>query len=137
MGFLDKLFKKNQPPVGHAYSPSGSEPAPDYDTDADAELVIADLFDVGGRGVVVVGLVNGGAFKRGDKVIIRTSGGDIESAITGIEVDRRQCDIAPPDTGVGLLLRGVKRGQINVDDVVRKRTSKTTPRSVGVVDAPK
>jgi len=77
-------------------------------------MPVEDVLSISGRGTVVTGRVEQGTIKVGDEISIVGGKPIAKIPITGIEMFRRQMDVALAGDNVGLLLRGVKR-----EDVVR------------------
>lgn len=87
-------------------------------------LVVTDTFHISGRGVVVMGEVEGAAIEVGQQIRMRTRDGSVQTVIiSSIEFMRRRLQRAEPGQSVGLLLRGVQsrdlRGAIleGLDDI--------------------
>lgn len=72
---------------------------------------IEDVFTISGRGTVVTGEVLSGTFALNDTVTISETGQ--QTQITGIEMFRKQCDIAQTGDKVGIVLRGVSRDDVS------------------------
>ena len=105
-------------PTGQSaeYDYKGGEP-----TGAKFELRVEDVFSITGRGTVVTGKTALGPIKKGDTVAIVREGNQVmETRIKAIEQFRKVLDYADPDTNVGLLLDGVKREEVQRDDLIVK-----------------
>ena len=89
-------------------------PAPERDTDKPFLLAIEDVLTITGRGTVVTGRVERGTVKMGEEVEIVGIKDTKKTVITGIEMFRKQLDMAQAGDNAGILLRGVSR-----DEVVR------------------
>ena len=74
-------------------------------------FTIEDVFTISGRGTVVTGEVLSGTFALNDTVTISETGQ--QTQITGIEMFRKQCDIAQTGDKVGIVLRGVSRDDVS------------------------
>lgn len=72
---------------------------------------IEDVFTISGRGTVVTGEVLSGTFALNDTVTISETGQ--QTQITGIEMFRKQCDIAQTGDKAGIVLRGVSRDDVS------------------------
>jgi elongation factor Tu len=67
------------------------------------------------RGVVATGRVEGGTLRVGDTVQIN---GTLESRVDGIEVFRKSIDEAKADDNIGVLFKGVEKGQLDRGSVL-------------------
>lgn len=123
MGFLDFLFKKEER-IGGDYSENNTINENDSidleSIDGDFLMVIEDTFTITGRGTVVTGTIASGTIHVGDKVKIRhVATGEVSATtVTGVEMFRRILDTASVGENVGLLLRGVKRDELERGDVL-------------------
>ena len=83
------------------------------------EMTISDVFAVSGRGTVVTGRVSRGTVSQGDRVLIRGHGGRVlETRIGGIESFRKARRSAGEGDVVGLLLKGVRKDQVEPGDIL-------------------
>lgn len=87
---------------------------------SNARLLIEDVFVIGGRGTVVTGMIAAGRFCVGDVVSIVSQGQEIDTIVTGIEMFRKLCDEGREGDNVGMLLKGVKRAEVNKGDILVK-----------------
>jgi len=79
----------------------------------DLRMTIDDVFHITGRGVVAVGKVDAGIVMVGDDIEIRQNGLLAANAtVTGVEMFRKQMDVAGVGDNVGLLLSGVTKEQL-------------------------
>ena len=120
MGFLDFLFKKEER-IGGDYSAKEENNSINLeDATGNFLMVVEDTFTITGRGTVVTGTVASGFIEVGDTVKIRhmATGEITATTITGIEQFRKLLDSAGGGDHVGLLLRGVSRGDIERGDVL-------------------
>jgi elongation factor Tu len=100
-------------------------PEPERDIDRDFILPIEDVFSIQGRGTVVTGRVERGLVRVGDEVAII---GIKETAITtctGVEMFRKLLDEGRAGENCGVLLRGVKREDVQRGQVLAKPGSIT------------
>jgi len=67
-------------------------------------LYIEDVFTISGRGVVVTGRVQEGEVSVGNKVDVIGFGADFTATVLGIEMFRKQIDIAVEGDNVGILI---------------------------------
>ena len=102
-------------------------PTPERDIDKPLLLAVEDVFTITGRGTVATGRVERGVLKVNDIVDIV---GIVDKpqkgvVITGIEMFRQLLDEAQAGDNVGVLLRGVKREEIQRGQVIVKPGSVT------------
>lgn len=101
-------------------------PEPQRDTDKPFLMAIEDVFSITGRGTVVTGRVERGILKPGEEVeIVGLREKPIKTVVTSIEMFRKILDEALPGDNVGLLLRGVKKDDVERGMVVAKPGSIT------------
>lgn len=83
-------------------------------------MVVKDCFAITGRGVVVTGTVESGTIAVGSRANLERSGQVLRSLeIGGIERSRNVVNSATAGESVGLLLRGVAKGDIVRGDIIR------------------
>ena len=95
-------------------------PLPDRDKDKPFLMPVEDVFSISGRGTVATGRVERGQVKVNDKlqrVGIRET---IEVVCTGVEMFRKILDYAEAGDNVGILLRGIKKDDIERGMVLAK-----------------
>ncbi|HEP0992629.1 TPA: elongation factor Tu, partial [Serratia marcescens] len=73
---------------------------------------IEDVFSISGRGTVVTGRVERGIIKVGEEVEIVGIKDTVKSTCTGVEMFRKLLDEGRAGENVGVLLRGIKREEI-------------------------
>nr|AAP72171.1 reconstructed ancestral elongation factor Tu ML-meso [synthetic construct] len=100
-------------------------PTPERDTDKPFLMPIEDVFTITGRGTVVTGRVERGVLKVGDEVEIVGIKETQKTTVTGIEMFRKLLDEAQAGDNVGLLLRGIKREDVERGQVLAKPGSIT------------
>ncbi|KAF9618347.1 hypothetical protein IFM89_000982 [Coptis chinensis] len=85
-------------------------------------MPIEDVFSIQGRGTVVTGRVEQGTIKTGEDVEIQglMQGGPLKSTVTGVEMFKKILDHGEAGDNVGLLLRGLKRDDVQRGQVVSK-----------------
>ncbi|XP_057429316.1 elongation factor Tu, mitochondrial-like [Lotus japonicus] len=85
-------------------------------------MPIEDVFSIQGRGTVVTGRVEQGTVKVGEEVEILglTQGGPLKTTVTGVEMFKKILDRGEAGDNVGLLLRGLKRDDVQRGMVVSK-----------------
>ncbi len=101
-------------------------PDPVRDIDKPFLMPIEDVFTITGRGTVVTGRVERGVLKVNEEVeIVGIKPKAIKTTVTGVEMFRKLLDEARAGENVGLLLRGVKREDVERGQVVVKPNSIT------------
>ncbi|WP_031488944.1 elongation factor Tu [Ureaplasma canigenitalium] len=95
-------------------------PLPQRDTDKPFLLAIEDVFTISGRGTVVTGRVERGTLKLNDEVEIVGLKETQKTVVTGIEMFRKQLDTAEAGDNAGILLRGVKKEDVERGQVLCK-----------------
>ena len=104
-------------------------PEPERATDKPFLMPIEDVFTITGRGTVVTGRVERGVLKVNEEVeIVGIHEKSTKSTVTGVEMFRKLLDEARAGENVGLLLRGVKREDVERGQVVVKPGT-TTPHT--------
>ncbi|HAT7576751.1 TPA: elongation factor Tu, partial [Citrobacter freundii] len=83
-------------------------------------LPIEDVFSISGRGTVVTGRVERGIIKVGEEVEIVGIKETAKSTCTGVEMFRKLLDEGRAGENVGVLLRGIKREEIERGQVLAK-----------------
>lgn len=82
-------------------------------------LTVEDVFTITGRGLVATGVVAGGALRVGQPVTVHRDGLPVAgSTITGVEAFRKLLDSAEPGQNVGLLLRDLRKDQVQRGDQI-------------------
>ncbi len=82
-------------------------------------MTIVDAFTITDRGVVVTGVVRGGTVRVNDVVCLRPVEGETrELTVVGIEMFRREFEVANPGDAIGLLLAGIEREDIEKGDAI-------------------
>ena len=95
-------------------------PTPERDTDKPFLMSIEDVFTITGRGTVVTGRVERGTLKLNDEVEIVGIRPTQKTVVTGIEMFRKQLDVAEAGDNAGVLLRGISREQVERGQVLAK-----------------
>ncbi|MBN1171631.1 MAG: elongation factor Tu [Micromonosporaceae bacterium] len=104
-------------------------PQPERDTEKPFLMPIEDVFTITGRGTVVTGRVERGILKPNEEVeIVGIKAKSMKTTCTGIEMFRKILDEARAGENVGLLLRGIKREEVERGMVVIKPGT-TTPHT--------
>ncbi len=100
-------------------------PEPVRDVDKPFLMPIEDVFSISGRGTVVTGRVERGIIKVGDEVEIVGIRDTLKTVCTGVEMFRKILDEGQAGDNIGVLLRGVKRDEVQRGQVVAKPGSIT------------
>jgi elongation factor Tu len=104
-------------------------PSPERDTDKPFLMPVEDVFTITGRGTVVTGRVERGIVKVNEEVeIVGIRAKSMKTTTTGIEMFRKLLDEGRAGDNVGLLLRGIKREDVERGMVVCK-TGSITPHT--------
>ncbi|HEV7209489.1 MAG TPA: elongation factor Tu [Mycobacteriales bacterium] len=103
-----------------------SIPEPERDIDKPFLMPIEDVFTITGRGTVVTGRAERGVMKVNEEVeIVGIKEKNQKTTVTGVEMFRKLLDEARAGENVGLLLRGIKREDVERGQVVCKPGSIT------------
>ena len=81
-------------------------------------MPIEDVFSISGRGTVVTGRVERGVIRVGDEVEVVGIRPTIKTVCTGVEMFRKVLDEGRAGDNIGILLRGVKRDEVERGQVV-------------------
>ncbi len=100
-------------------------PEPERAIDKDFLMPIEDVFTIQGRGTVVTGRVERGIVKVGDEVEIVGFKPTRKTVATGVEMFRKLLDEGRAGDNVGVLIRGVKRDEVERGQVLAKPGSIT------------
>ena len=95
-------------------------PTPPRDNDKPFLMAIEDVMTISGRGTVATGRVERGALKLNEPVEIIGIREKQTSVATGIEMFRKTMDFCEAGDNVGILLRGIKREDIERGQVLCK-----------------
>ena len=95
-------------------------PTPVRDNDKPFLMSIEDVFTITGRGTVVTGRVERGTLKLNDEVEIVGIKPTQKTVVTGIEMFRKQLDVAEAGDNAGVLLRGIAREDVERGQVLAK-----------------
>jgi len=106
----------------------GSIPEPVREIDKPFLMPVEDVFTISGRGTVVTGRVERGIVKVGDEVEIIGIRATVKTVCTGVEMFRKILDQGQAGDNIGVLLRGIKREEVERGQVVAKPGSITPHR---------
>jgi len=100
-------------------------PSPKRETDKPFLMPVEDVFTISGRGTVVTGRVERGVIKVSEEVEIVGLKETQKTVCTGVEMFRKLLDQGQAGDNIGVLLRGVKREEVERGQVVAKPGSIT------------
>jgi elongation factor Tu len=96
-------------------------PEPVREVDKPFLMPIEDVFSIEGRGTVVTGRVERGKINVGEEVeVVGLKPSPLKTVVTGIQMFHKDLDEAIPGDNVGILLRGVKKEEVERGMVVAK-----------------
>ena len=102
-----------------------SIPTPDRDVDKPFLMAVEDVFTITGRGTVATGRIERGIVKVGDTVELIGIRDTKTTAVTGIEMFKKSLDQGMAGDNAGVLLRGLKKEDIERGMVIAKPGSIT------------
>ena len=101
-------------------------PTPERETEKPFLMPIEDVFTIQGRGTVVTGRVERGVLKKNEEIeIIGLRDQSMKTVVTGIEMFHKELERAEAGDNAGVLLRGVKREDVERGMVLAKPGSIT------------
>jgi len=101
-------------------------PEPQRETDKPFLMAVEDVFSIEGRGTVATGRIERGVIKVSEEVaIVGFSPEPRKTICTGVEMFNKTMDQGQAGDNVGLLLRGIKREEIERGQVIVKPGSIT------------
>jgi len=100
-------------------------PTPKRDIDKPFLMPVEDVFTISGRGTVATGRVERGVVKVGDEVEMVGLKPTQKTVATGVEMFRKLLDEGQAGDNIGVLLRGVKREEVERGMVLAKPGSIT------------
>jgi elongation factor Tu len=95
-------------------------PTPERPKDLPFLMPVEDVFNIEGRGTVATGRVERGVLKKMEEVEIVGIKDTVKTTVTDIEMFRKLLDFAEAGDNVGILLRGVKKDDIERGQVIAK-----------------
>src|SRR5262249_33524416 len=107
---LDELFKAIDEYI----------PLPQRDKDKSFLMPVEDVFNIAGRGTVVTGRVERGVLKKNEEVEIVGLKATQKTVVTDIEMFRKLLDTGEAGDNVGVLLRGIKKEDVERGQVLAK-----------------
>jgi len=104
-------------------------PEPERAIDGDFIMPVEDVFSISGRGTVVTGRIERGVVKVGEEIEIVGIKDTVTTTCTGVEMFRKLLDQGQAGDNVGVLLRGIKREEVERGQVLAKPGS-ITPHTI-------
>ena len=95
-------------------------PLPERPKDQPFLMPVEDVFNIEGRGTVATGRVERGILKKMEEVEIVGLKDTIKTTVTDIEMFRKLLDTAEAGENVGVLLRGIKKDDVERGQVLSK-----------------
>lgn len=93
-------------------------PVPERETDKPFLMPVEDIFSIEGRGTVATGRIERGEIKVGQEVELVGIKATSKTAVTGVEMFNKQLDSGMAGDNVGLLLRGLKKEDVERGQVL-------------------
>jgi len=100
-------------------------PEPIRDLDKDLLMSVEDVFTISGRGTVATGQIERGIVKVGETIEVIGLRDTQSTIVTGVEMFRKSLDQGQAGDNVGILLRGLKRDDLERGQVICKPGSIT------------
>ena len=95
-------------------------PTPERDVDQDFLMPVEDVFSISGRGTVVTGRIENGTIKVGETIEIVGFSDTKTTTVTGVEMFRKEMDQGQAGDNCGILLRGIKKEDVERGQVLCK-----------------
>jgi elongation factor Tu len=95
-------------------------PQPERPKDQPFLMPVEDVFSISGRGTVVTGRIERGIVKVGDEIEVIGIRPTQKTTVTGVEMFRKLLDQGQAGDNAGLLLRGLKRDDVERGQVLAK-----------------
>ena len=95
-------------------------PEPERDIDMPFLMPVEDVFSISGRGTVITGRIERGIITVGEEIEIVGIKDTMKTTCTGVEMFRKLLDQGQAGDNVGLLIRGVKREEVERGQVAAK-----------------
>jgi elongation factor Tu len=100
-------------------------PTPKREIDKPYLMPVEDVFSIAGRGTVVTGRIERGVVKVGEEIEIVGIKPTQKTVVTGVEMFRKLLDQGEAGDNVGVLLRGIKKEEVERGMVLAKPGSIT------------
>ncbi len=95
-------------------------PTPVREVEKPFLMAVEGVFSISGRGTVATGRIERGRVKVGEEVEIVGLGANMKTTVTGVEMFRKSLNEGEAGDNVGILLRGVKKEEIERGMVLSK-----------------
>jgi elongation factor Tu len=95
-------------------------PEPERAIDKEFIMPVEDVFSISGRGTVVTGRIEQGQVKVGEEIEIVGIRNTVKTIVTGVEMFRKILDSGVAGDNVGILLRGIKKDDVERGQVLCK-----------------
>ena len=95
-------------------------PTPEREIDKPFLMSVEDVFSISGRGTVVTGRIEKGIIKTGEEVEIVGLRDTVKTTVTGVEMFRKLLNEGMAGDNVGLLVRGIKKEDVERGQVLAK-----------------
>ncbi|MCF7795103.1 elongation factor Tu [Patescibacteria group bacterium] len=95
-------------------------PTPERDVDQSFLMPIEDIFSIEGRGTVVTGRIERGIVNVGDEIEMVGLMDTKKTTVTGVEMFNKSLDQGEAGDNAGILLRGVKKEEVERGQVLAK-----------------
>ena len=95
-------------------------PEPKRDVDKPFLMPVEDIFSIEGRGTVVTGRIERGIVKVGEEIEIVGLKDTMKTTVTGVEMFNKQLDEGRAGDNAGILLRGIKKEEVERGQVLVK-----------------
>ncbi|MFH1492780.1 MAG: EF-Tu/IF-2/RF-3 family GTPase [Candidatus Omnitrophota bacterium] len=84
-------------------------------------LVVEDIFEIAGKGIVVIGWVQGGSIEKGNKIVVVSRLFENKNCtVLGIEKFNKLLKIAYPGDYIGVTLSHISKKDIHKKDILKK-----------------
>ena len=103
-------------------------PEPTREIDKPFLMAVEGVFSIPGRGTVATGRIERGKIKVGEEVELVGFGSTYKTTVTGVEMFRKELSEGHAGDNVGLLLRGIKKEEIERGQVLVKPGTVTPHR---------
>ena len=95
-------------------------PDPVRETEKPYLMPVEDVFSISGRGTVVTGAISQGKVTLGEEIEIVGLKDTVKTTVTGIEMFRKEMEYAEAGDNAGILLRGIKKEDVERGQVLVK-----------------
>lgn len=95
-------------------------PEPSREIDKPFLMAVEGVFSISGRGTVATGRIERGKIKVGEEIEVVGFNSELKTTVTGVEMFRKELGEGQAGDNVGLLLRGIKKDDIERGQVLCK-----------------